>query len=75
MERVPTVSGTANLLDILDRIPDKGQVIAGDVRVRRCRLTGLISRPQWAGGEKAEPLEVVETGRPTRTPARRVARR
>jgi hypothetical protein len=33
MERVPTVSGTANLLDILDRVLDKGLVIAGDVRI------------------------------------------
>ena len=33
MERVPTVSGTANLLDILDRVLDKGLVIAGDIRV------------------------------------------
>jgi hypothetical protein len=33
MERVPSVSGTASLLDILDRVLDKGLVIAGDVRV------------------------------------------
>ena len=33
MERVPTASGTANLLDILDRVLDKGLVIAGDVRI------------------------------------------
>lgn len=33
MERVPSVSGTVNLLDILDRVLDKGLVIAGDVRV------------------------------------------
>ena len=31
MERVPTVSGTTNLIDILDRVLDKGLVIAGDV--------------------------------------------
>ncbi len=33
MERVPTTSGTANLLDILDRVLDKGLVVAGDVRI------------------------------------------
>src|ERR1700694_2103209 len=33
MQRVPTVSGTTNLLDILDRVLDKGLVIAGDIRV------------------------------------------
>jgi hypothetical protein len=33
MERVPTVSGTTNLVDILDRVLDKGLVIAGDIRV------------------------------------------
>ena len=33
MERVPSVSGTVNLLDILDRVLDKGLVIAGDVRI------------------------------------------
>lgn len=32
-ERVPTVSGTANLIDILDRVLDKGLVIAGDIRI------------------------------------------
>src|SRR5436189_5772004 len=33
MERVPTVSGTTNLIDILDRVLDKGLVIAGDIKV------------------------------------------
>jgi hypothetical protein len=33
MERIPTVSGTTNLVDILDRVLDKGLVIAGDIRV------------------------------------------
>ena len=33
MERVPAVSGTTNLIDILDRVLDKGLVIAGDVRI------------------------------------------
>ena len=29
----PTLSGTTNLIDILDRVLDKGLVIAGDIRV------------------------------------------
>jgi len=33
MDRVATVSGTTNLLDILDRILDKGLVVAGDIRI------------------------------------------
>jgi hypothetical protein len=33
MERVPAISGTTNLVDILDRVLDKGLVIAGDVRI------------------------------------------
>ena len=33
MQRVPTVSGTTNLVDILDRVLDKGLVIAGDIRI------------------------------------------
>lgn len=33
MQRVPSVSGTTNLLDILDRVLDKGLVIAGDIRI------------------------------------------
>ena len=33
MEPVPTVSGTTNLLDILDRVLDKGLVIAGDIKI------------------------------------------
>ncbi len=44
MERVPTVSGTANLLDILDRILDKGLVIAGDVRVSLANVELLTIR-------------------------------
>src|SRR6202008_2218652 len=42
MQRVPTVSGTANLLDILDRVLDKGLVIAGDVRVSLANV-GLLT--------------------------------
>src|SRR5438552_15451399 len=31
--RLPTVSGTTNLIDILDRILDKGLVVAGDIKI------------------------------------------
>jgi hypothetical protein len=44
MQRVPTVSGTTNLLDILDRILDKGLVIAGDIRVSLANVELLTIR-------------------------------
>src|ERR1700761_7061348 len=44
MDRVPTVSGTANLLDILDRVLDKGLVIAGDVRISLANVELLTIR-------------------------------
>ena len=44
MERAPTASGTANLLDILDRVLDKGLVIAGDVRVSLANVELLTIR-------------------------------
>lgn len=44
MDRVPTVSGTTNLLDILDRILDKGLVIAGDVRISLANVELLTIR-------------------------------
>jgi len=44
MERVPAVTGTTNLLDILDRILDKGLVIAGDVRVSLANVELLTIR-------------------------------
>ncbi len=44
MERLPTVSGTANLLDILDRVLDKGLVIAGDVRISLANVELLTIR-------------------------------
>jgi hypothetical protein len=44
MERVPTVSGTANLIDILDRVLDKGLVVAGDVRVSLANVELLTIR-------------------------------
>ncbi len=44
MERVPTVSGTTNLVDILDRVLDKGLVIAGDIRVSLANVELLTVR-------------------------------
>lgn len=44
MERLPTVSGTTNLIDILDRVLDKGLVIAGDVRVSLANVELLTIR-------------------------------
>ncbi len=44
MERVPTVSGTTNLVDLLDRILDKGLVIAGDIRVSLANVELLTVR-------------------------------
>ena len=44
MERVPTVSGTTNLVDILDRVLDKGRVIAGDIRISLANVELLTIR-------------------------------
>jgi Gas vesicle protein len=44
MERVPSVTGTVNLLDILDRVLDKGLVIAGDVRISLANIELLTIR-------------------------------
>lgn len=44
MERAPTISGTTNLIDILDRILDKGLVIAGDVRISLANVELLTIR-------------------------------
>lgn len=44
MERVPTVAGTTNLIDILDRILDKGLVIAGDIRISLANVELLTVR-------------------------------
>ena len=44
MEKVPSVSGTANLVDILDRVLDKGLVIAGDIRVSLANVELLTIR-------------------------------
>src|ERR1700752_1095121 len=42
--RVPTVSGTTNLIDILDSVLDKGLVIAGDIRVSLSNVDLLTIR-------------------------------
>lgn len=42
--RVPTVSGTTSLIDILDRVLDKGLVIAGDIRVSLANVELLTVR-------------------------------
>lgn len=44
MNRIATVSGTTNLLDILDRVLDKGLVIAGDIRVSLANVELLTIR-------------------------------
>src|SRR5205807_8332909 len=44
MQRVPTVSGTTNLLDILDRVLGRGLVIAGDVRISLANVELLTIR-------------------------------
>ncbi len=43
-QRAPTVSGTTNLIDILDRVLDKGLVIAGDIRVSLANVELLTIR-------------------------------
>ena len=44
MERIATVSGTTNLVDILDRVLDKGLVIAGDIRISLANVELLTVR-------------------------------
>src|SRR5712672_2265651 len=44
MDRVPTISGNTNLIDILDRVLDKGLVIAGDIRVSLANVELLTIR-------------------------------
>ena len=39
-----TVSGTTNLVDILDRVLDKGLVIAGDIRISLANVELLTIR-------------------------------
>ncbi len=97
---VERVSGGSSLIDVLDRVLDKGIVIDAWVRISlvgidlitvearvvvasidtylkyadAVGLTGLVSRPQLAG-EEGETLQVTETTRTTRAPARRAAAR
>jgi len=40
----PATSGTTNLIDILDRILDKGLVVAGDVRIALANVELLTIR-------------------------------
>lgn len=44
MQKAPTISGTTNLIDILDRVLDKGLVIAGDIRVSLANVELLTIR-------------------------------
>src|SRR5947199_9957002 len=44
MEKLPTVSGTTNLVDILDRVLDKGLVVAGDIRIGLANVELLTIR-------------------------------
>jgi hypothetical protein len=44
MEKMATVSGTTNLVDILDRVLDKGLVIAGDIRISLANVELLTIR-------------------------------
>ena len=53
-----TVSGTTNLLDILDRVLDKGLVVAGDIRISLANVELLTIRSRllvcWV--DKAEQI-------------------
>lgn len=64
MERVPTVSGTANLLDILDRVLDKGLVIAGDVRI-------ALANVELPGRQVIQRITARTASRAVRTKRRR----
>ena len=44
MDRVPAISGTTNLIDILDRVLDKGLVIAGDISISLANVELLTIR-------------------------------
>jgi Gas vesicle protein len=44
MQRLPTASGNTNLIDILDRVLDKGLVIAGDIRISLANVELLTVR-------------------------------
>jgi hypothetical protein len=82
MERVPTVTGTTNLVDILDRILDKGLVVAGDIRVSLANVELLTIRIRLlvCSVDKAEqigmnwwkydPNLTQQIGKPARTAVR-----
>lgn len=44
MHRLPTVAGPTSLMDILDRVLDKGLVVAGDVRISLANVELLTIR-------------------------------
>ena len=44
MDRVPAVTGNTNLIDILDRVLDKGLVIAGDISIALANVELLTIR-------------------------------
>ena len=44
MEHLPRVAGPTSLMDILDRVLDKGLVIAGDVRISLANVELLTIR-------------------------------
>jgi hypothetical protein len=89
MERVPTVAGTTNLVDILDRVLDKGLVIAGDVRISLANVELLTIRIRLlvCSVDKAEQIGLnwwkfdphltmpVPASRPALTRNRRAAQR
>ncbi len=58
MERAPVVTNTANLIDILDRVLDKGLVIAGDIRISLANVELLTIRIRLlvCSVEKAEQI-------------------
>jgi hypothetical protein len=83
-QRISPVSGTINLLDILDRVLDKGLVIAGDISISLAQVELLTIRIRLlvCSVEKAEQIglnwwryDPNLTGRqlgPAQPPARRV---
>src|SRR3954469_22632904 len=44
MDRTPTVTGNTTLVDILDRVLDKGLVVAGDIKVNLANVELLTIR-------------------------------
>ena len=58
MERTPLPTGTVNLLDVLDRVLDKGVVIAGDISISlgNVQLLTIRIRLLICSIDKAESL-------------------